>query len=69
MSERLWAWIIWLGCPFAIALLAFYTFGAGLALFIPWWWGGPFHYDKESMTWAPFWDPPRPRKLWWREIR
>ncbi len=69
MSERLWAWIVWLACPLVIGLVAFYTLGAALVFLIPWWIGGPFWIEKDTGRWAPYWDPPRPRKLWWREFR
>jgi hypothetical protein len=70
MSERLWAWTIWLCCPVVLALLAIPTFGFTLVFLIPWWVGGPFYVSKEDCSEVgPYWDPPRPRKLWWREIR
>jgi hypothetical protein len=70
MSERLWAWVLWLFIPVVLALLAVPTLGFTLVFLIYWWEGGPFYVSREDpLKMGPCWDPPRPRKLWWREIR
>ena len=68
MSERLWAWVIWvLGFLFVI-LLAIPSSGFSIILIWVWWVGGPFYVSKDGEV-APFWQPMQPRKLWWRNIR
>ena len=68
MSERGWAWVIWISWLPVLLLLAVPTYGFTLVFVVLWWMWGPFYVSKEGDV-APYWDPPRPRKLWWRDIR
>lgn len=68
MSERSWGWVIWIAGLGVLLLLAFPTLGFTIPFAILWWIGGPFYLSKEGEV-GPFWQPMKPRRLWWRDIR
>lgn len=68
MTERAWAWAIWVSGILLIAVLAIPNLGFSLIFLCPWWVGGPFYINKDGEI-GPHWRPMKPEKLWWREIR
>jgi hypothetical protein len=68
MSEKLWAWVIWVIGLLLLILLAIPSLGFTVILIWAWWVGGPLYISKDGEV-APFWQPMKPRKLWWRDIR
>ncbi len=68
MKERAWAWTVWILWFLIAVAAAVPTLGFTLIFLVPWWIGGPFYVTKDCEI-APWWDPPRPRKLRWRHLR
>jgi len=67
MTEKRWAWVIWLIGLLTLVLLAIPTLGFTLVFVVLWWIGGPFCITREGDV-APFWQPMAPGRLWWRDI-
>jgi hypothetical protein len=63
-----WAWIIWWLGLLILIVLGFATLGFTIPFIVAWWIGGPFCITKDGEV-APFWQPMKPQKLWWRDIR
>jgi hypothetical protein len=68
VTERSWAWAIWVIGFLVIVFLAIPSLGFTLIFLWPWWVGGPFYVNNECEI-GPYWRPMKPEKLWWRDIR
>jgi hypothetical protein len=68
MTEKRWAWVIWVGGLLVLIGLALPTLGFTVPFAVLWWMSGPFYVSRQGDV-APFWKPMGPAKLWWRNIR